>query len=154
MKIARLCFVIAVVAAFSATGLAVAQIGYPGNCCLSTPVPWCQNQCGCPISNAYWDFCSGVFPPSGGAGSEATMYYCGAGPGTCTAPNKSCGGVVVDCSVVGPNGSTIPCGCCGSTTNPPCPQGFCWNCPYGFNCIKTDKTGCGSLYGCTDDCAH
>lgn len=157
MRVAHICFVIAAVSALTAAGFAAAQIQYQNQWCDSTPGTWCTNQCGCPIPNAYWDFCSGVFPQTGGAQGETTYYYCvSGGPYTCTSPSLSCGGKVVNCSTgisdQNPEG-TSHCGCCGSPSPPnltnPCPSGLCWNCSIGFVCQGTAKTGCGGLYGCT-----
>ena len=138
MRVAQVCFVVAGISALSAAGVAVAQVQYPDQLCFGTPVPQCQSQCGCPIPNATWDFCSGAFPPGGG--STVTYYYCTPSSGfTCTAPNKSCGGVVVNCSTnIDPQtGNGTPCGCCGQVPppNPACT--FCWNCPTGFTCPRT-----------------
>ena len=148
MRIAHMYSVVAVAAALSAAGLALAQIQYQDQFCFSTPVPYCSNQCGCPIGNTPTDFCIGTFPSDGPPGSEATYYYCMSQTGaTCTAPNLSCGGAVLNC--VDPKTGTA-CGCCGGGTNPPCPYGLCWTCTGPCQPTNKDPQFCSNkLFGCT-----
>jgi hypothetical protein len=155
MRVAAVCFTLAGLCGLSAASLSLAQVTYQEQLCFVTPVPVCQNQCGCPISNASWDMCPTARPPKGQ--TQISFYYCVAATGhTCTSPNLSCGGAmsVVNCSTENPDGSLTQCGCCGGNTNPPCPnwiaQMGCWNCPDGYTCIPApDKPGCTQLYGCT-----
>lgn len=46
MRVAQVCLIVAVVLAFLAAGVVVAQTIYPGECCTGTPVPPCSNDCG------------------------------------------------------------------------------------------------------------
>jgi hypothetical protein len=132
MRTAHVCFVLAVVSAVTAAGLATADT-YPNVLCAATPVPPCMTQCGCPVPSVPNDFCPAAAPP---AGQGAISYWqCTSGsPYPCTTPGLSCGGpqaVLCSCWTCG-----IPCYSCG-------PQPAC---------TPTDpgKKVCGQLYGCTN----
>lgn len=139
MKLSGLCVVIACASALLAATLSLAQVTYQNEQCFGTPVPPGQGQCGCPIANTATDFCSANIPPPGQ--TEITYYYCTTSSGfTCTSPNLSCGGAVLNCV----NQDGTPCGCC--FPSPGCPTS--WGCTSA--CQPTDKKPfCGQLYGCT-----
>lgn len=150
MKISHVFFIVAAVSALFAASFSLAQVTYQNQWCFSTPVPVCQNQCGCPIPNTGSDFCLNGVPLIGQ--NEVAYYYCtSASPGfTCTAldPTRHCGTIVLNCSTPDPNGGDpIPCGCCGVNAIPNC-MNNCWNCT--GPCIRTNKPNfCGQSYGCT-----
>jgi hypothetical protein len=132
MTLSRVRFVVAAWAAVSAGGLLTAQTQYQNQKCVGTPVPLCQNQCGCPVINNGNDLCSGAMPPFGQ--TYNTWYYCASVPQeTCTSPAKSCGGIVFNCKCYTCSGS-----CSGCTQ------------PWQDDCTQTDKRGyCTQWYGCS-----